>query len=247
MTLPMRKPGRLFGVGVGPGDPELLTIRATKIISAAPVVAYFAKKDARGVARTIIDRWICEATLELPLPYPLTTEVPFRHPDYAATLCAFYESAKQEIAGHLSAGRDVALICEGDPLLYGSFMHLYVRLKDCYEVEVIPGISGMSGCWSAARVPIAWGNEVLSILPGTLDAPALARHLASSDAIVIIKVGANLAKIRAAIIEAGKIETAIYIEHGTGETEKICPLHEMTGDRAPYFSLILVPGKGRPI
>jgi precorrin-2/cobalt-factor-2 C20-methyltransferase len=237
--------GRLFGVGLGPGDPDLVTIKATKIIAAVPVAAYFAKKGARGKARAILDRWVTDTCLQLPLLYPLTTETHFCDPAYAEELRAFYTTAEGAIAAHLLAGRDVALVCEGDPLFYGSFMHLYVRLKDRFSVEIVPGVTGMSGCWSAAKAPMAWGDDVLSVLPGTLGRAALVRHLGAADAVVIIKIGANLAKIRAAIAEAGRLTTAIYVEHGTSETETIVPLAVKTGDHAPYFSSILIPGQGR--
>lgn len=245
MTAPLPREGRLYGVGVGPGDPELLTVRATKILASTRVVAYFAKKETRGIARAIVARWLPEHAHELPLFYPLTTEVPFCDPVYEAELRTFYDDATGTIAEHLCKGHDVALICEGDPLLYGSFMHLYVRLKGRFDIEIVPGISGMSGCWSAAKVPIAWGTEVLSVVPGTLGSAALARHIAEADAVVIIKVGSNLGKIRAAIAAAGRMETAIYVEHGTGEAEKILPLEDMAGEDAPYFSIVLVPGRGR--
>jgi precorrin-2/cobalt-factor-2 C20-methyltransferase len=237
--------GRLFGVGLGPGDPDLVTIKATKIIAAVPVAAYFAKKGSRGKARAILDRWVTDTCLQLPLLYPLTTESHFCDPAYVEELRAFYTTAEDAIATQLLAGRDVALVCEGDPLFYGSFMHLYVRLKDRFSVEIVPGVSGMSGCWSAAKAPIAWGDDVLSVLPGTLGRAALVRHLGAADAVVIIKIGANLAKIRAAIAEAGRLSTAIYVEHGTSETETIIPLAAKTGDHAPYFSSILIPGQGR--
>ncbi|MGH6867309.1 MAG: precorrin-2 C(20)-methyltransferase [Methylocella sp.] len=237
--------GRLFGVGLGPGDPDLVTIKATKIIAAVPVAAYFAKKSARGQARAILDRWVTDTCLQLPLLYPLTTETHFCEPAYTQELRAFYTEAEGAIATHLLAGRDVALVCEGDPLFYGSFMHLYVRLKDRFSVEIVPGVTGMSGCWSAAKAPMAWGDDVLSVLPGTLGRAALVRHLCAADAVVIIKIGANLAKIRAAIAEAGRLPSAIYVEHGTSETETIVPLAVKTGDHAPYFSSILIPGQGR--
>ncbi len=237
--------GRLFGVGLGPGDPELVTIKAAKIIAAAPVVAFFAKKGAPGKARAIVDRWLCGQCLELPLLYPLTTEIHFQSPDYVADLRAFYAQAAQSIAAHLWAGRDVALVCEGDPLFYGSFMHIYIRLKDRFEIEIVPGVTGMSGCWSAAKLPMAWGDDIVSVLPGTLAGARLARHLSSSDAAIIIKIGANLAKVRAAIAEAGRLEAAIYVEHGTAEAERIMPLAEKSDDQAPYFSLVLIPGEGR--
>ena len=237
--------GRLFGVGLGPGDPDLVTVKAVKIIEAAPVIAYFSKKGARGKARAILDHWISPDTCVLPLIYPLTTEVHFCDPAYVDQLRDFYTEAAETLASHLMEGRDVALVCEGDPLFYGSFIHLYIRLKDRFKVEIVPGISGMSGCWSAAGMPITCGDDVLSVLPGTLDGPALMRHLLVCDAAVIIKIGANLGKIRAAIIEAGRLEDATYIEHGTMEAERILPLVEKHNDSAPYFSMILIPGQGR--
>ncbi|QBR71274.1 precorrin-2 C(20)-methyltransferase [Beijerinckiaceae bacterium] len=237
--------GRLFGVGLGPGDPDLVTIKAAKIIGSCQVVAFFAKAGTRGKARIILDRWLSGHSLELPLFYPLTTEMHFCDPAYVEQLRAFYKAAEEAIAAHLSAGSDVALVCEGDPLFYGSFMHLYVRLKDRFSIEIIPGITGMSGCWSAAKAPMAWGDDVLSVVPGTLAHAALVRHLGTSDAVVIIKVGANLAKIRAAIVEAGRLPSAIYVEHGMSEHQKILPLSAKTDDHAPYFSSILIPGQGR--
>jgi precorrin-2/cobalt-factor-2 C20-methyltransferase len=237
--------GRLFGVGVGPGDPELLTVKATKIIAATPVVAYFAKKGTAGVARKIVDRWLGAGTIELALAYPLTTEVSFRDPAYVTCLEGFYRHSADRIAEHLGAGRDVALVCEGDPLFYGSFIHLYAELKQRFVVEIVPGITGMAGCWSAAKVPIACGDDVFSVLPGTLDAATLTRHIAASDAVVVIKLGANLAKVRAAVTAAGRIADAVYVERGTSASEKIARLTEKVGDEAPYFALIVIPGRGR--
>jgi precorrin-2/cobalt-factor-2 C20-methyltransferase len=245
MSGPASSCGRLYGVGLGPGDPDLVTIKAAKIIATVPVVAFFAKKGLRGRARAIIDRWVTGTCLQLPLHYPLTTEAHFSDPAYVEQLRSFYEKAEAAIAAHLLEGRDVALVCEGDPLFYGSFMHLYVRLKDRFTVEIVPGVTGMSGCWSAAKAPMAWGDDVLSVLPGTLDRISLIRHLSTADAVVIIKIGANLAKIRAAIAEAGRLATAIYVEHGTSEAETIVPLAVKADDHAPYFSSILIPGQGR--
>lgn len=237
--------GRLFGVGVGPGDPELVTVKAAKIIGSAAVVAFFAKKGARGNARATVEPWLGAGCIELPLHYPLTTEAHFCDPAYITPLRGFYAEATEMIAAHLSLGRDVAVICEGDPFFYGSFMHLFRRLKDHFCVEIVPGVCGMSGCWSAAKTPMAWGDDVLSVLPGTLDRAALIGHLRACDAAVIMKIGANFAKIRAAIFEAERGEGAIYVEHGTGPAEKVLPLADKTDDRAPYFSMILIPGRGR--
>jgi precorrin-2/cobalt-factor-2 C20-methyltransferase len=237
--------GCLFGVGLGPGDPDFVTVKAMKILSSVPIVASFAKKGASGRARAILDRWVSSNCRHLPLVYPVTTELHFCDPAYVAQLHDCYKDAAGSIAAHLLARQDVALVCEGDPLFYGSFIHLYFRLKDRFRIEIIPGVTGISGCWSAAKTPIAWGDDVLSVLPGTLGLAALVRHLGTSDAVVIIKIGANLAKIRTAIEEAGRLSAALYVEHGTSEAQTIIPLGDKTDGRAPYFSSILIPGQGR--
>ena len=237
--------GRLYGIGLGPGDPELLTIKAVRIIESTPIVAYFAKAGRRGNARGIVDRWLPSSCTEMPLYYPVTTEIAFDHPDYAARLAAFYAASAEAIAAHLRAGRDVALLSEGDPLFYGSFMHLFTRLKSDFAVTIVPGVTGMSGAWAAAQAPIAWGDDVLIVLPGTLPQTALAARLADCNGAVIMKIGRNLAKARAALAEAGLIERAIYVERATMEDELILPLAQKLDDSAPYFALIVVPGRGR--
>ena len=237
--------GRLTGVGLGPGDPELLTVKAVRALETSPVVAYFAKRGRRGNARTIADRWIWEGAEELPLHYPVTVEIPFDHPDYVAQLSAFYAEASDQLASHLVAGRDVALLCEGDPLFYGSFMHLYIRLRERFPCTIVPGVTGMSGCWTAACEPMTWGDDVLTVLPGTLDAESLAARLGGADAAVVMKLGRNLPKVRAALAQAGLLERAVYVERGTMAAEVVMPLTEKQDDAAPYFSMVLVPGRGR--
>jgi precorrin-2/cobalt-factor-2 C20-methyltransferase len=238
--------GTLHGVGVGPGDPELLTMRAVRLIREAGVIAYFAKNGRRGHARTIADHWIAPAAEELPLYYPMTTEVHFGDAAYRRDVGAFYDSAAEAIALLLQAGDDVALLCEGDPLFYGSFMHVFDRLKESCRVSICPGVTGMSGCWAAARAPITWGDDVLTVLPGTLEEGALIQRLSATDAAVVMKLGSNFPKVRRAIEAAGLIDRAIYIERGTMSGERILPLIETAPDEpAPYFSLICVPGRGR--
>ena len=237
--------GRLLGIGLGPGDPELLTVKAARLLRAAPVVAYFAKAGRRGTARAIADRWMPPACEEMPLVYPVTTETHFSDPAYVAQMRDFYAAATQDIAAHLQAGRDVALLCEGDPLFYGSFMHLYIRLRAQFDVLIVPGVTGMSGCWTAAGAPMTWGDDVLTVLPGTLPSADLALRLAGSDAIVVMKIGRNFAKVRAAILAAGLLERAIYVERGSMANEIVMPLQDKADSIAPYFSLILIPGHGR--
>ncbi len=237
--------GRLYGIGLGPGDPELVTLKAVRCLQAAPVVAYFHKRGQRGHARTIANGFMPALCEEMPLAYPVTTEVPVGQPAYAACLAPFYAEAAAGIAAHLEAGRDVALLCEGDPLFYGSFMHLYVRLRGRAPVTIVPGISGMSGCWSAAGLPITWGDDVLTVLPGTLSAEALQAKLTATDAAVIMKIGTNFPKVRAAVEAAGLLDEAVYVERGTMEGERVLPLREKREGVAPYFAIVLLPGRGR--
>ena len=241
----MISPGTLHGVGVGPGDPELVTVRAARLIGSAAVLAYFAKKGRRGHARTIVEPYVRPDTEELPLHYPLTTEMSFADPLYVREVGGFYAEAAETLAVHLAAGRDVVLIAEGDPLFYGSFMHLYVRLRDRFPVRITPGVTGFSGCASAAGLPMTWGDDVLAVLPGTLAEDDLAARLEGADAAVIMKLGSNFPKVRRAIVSAGLAHRAIYIERGSMDGEVVLPLSDKTDDTSPYFSLILIGGEGR--
>lgn len=233
---------RLIGVGTGPGDPELLTLKAVRALAGADVVAHFAKHGNQSNARRIVAGHLRPGIVELPLFYPVTTEVA-RHEDaYGEAISGFYEQAAETVATHLQAGRTVAVLSEGDPLFYGSYMHLHARLAHRFPTEVIPGVTAMSGCWSAVGVPIAQGDDVLSVLPGTLDEGELARRLEGAEACVVMKVGRNLPKIRRALAAAGRLEAAIYVERGTMETMKTASLAGKPDDDAPYFSIVLVPG-----
>lgn len=234
--------GRLIGVGVGPGDPDLITYKATEAIRTADVVAYFAKAGNRSHARTIAARHFPEGAEELPLLYPVTTEIPHHHPDYKSAITGFYEASAARIATELERGRTVAVLSEGDPLFYGSYMHIHVRLAHRFPADVIAGVTGMSGCWSTVGVPIAQGDDVLMVLPGTLEEGELARRLREADAAVIMKVGTNLPKIRRALAAAGRLERAHYVERGTMAGCATIPLAERAEGPAPYFAIVLVPG-----
>ena len=241
------KTGKLIGVGVGPGDPELLTVKAVKALESADVLAYFAKEGRRGNGRAIVDGLVKSGIVELPLYYPVTVEIDKEHDDYKSSITAFYDASARAVAAHLEAGRTVAVLSEGDPLFYGSYMHLHVRLAGRFRAEVIPGITAMSGCWSLAGVPIVQGDDVLSVLPGTMAEAELGRRLADTEAAVIMKVGRNLPKIRRALAKAGRLEQALYVERGTMANSALTRLAEKENDEAPYFSLVLVPGwKGKP-
>lgn len=238
---------RLIGVGTGPGDPELLTLKAVRALAEADVVAHFAKAGNVGNARTIVAAHLRPGVVELPLLYPVTTELGRHEAAYGAAIGGFFEQAAAVVEAHLVAGRSVAVLSEGDPLFYGSYMHLHVRLAPRWPVEVIPGITAMSGGWSQAGLPLAQGDDVLTVLPGTLPEGELTRRLSDSAASVIMKVGRNLPVIRRALVSAGKLSRAVYVERATMERTMMVPLADKADDRAPYFSLVLVPGwEGRP-
>lgn len=243
----MSATGRLVGVGVGPGDPELMTLKAIRALGRADVVAHFAKAGTAGNGRAIAEIHLRPGADELPLLYPITTEIPKHDPTYRATIAKFHDDAAAAVAARLEAGRTVAVICEGDPLFYGSFMHLHARLARRYPTEIIAGVTGMSGCWSAAGVPIAQGDDVLIVLPGTLTEAELTRRLAEADAAVVMKLGRNLPKVRRALDRTGRLNRAIYVERGTMADAVMMPLAAKADDDAPYFAVILVPGwEGRP-
>lgn len=234
--------GLLIGVGVGPGDPDLITLKAVKALQAADVIAYFAKKGNGSHARASACGHFRPSAEELPLGYPVTTEMHRHDEAYRTEITRFYDESAQAVAARLDAGHTVAVLSEGDPLFYGSYMHLHVRLADRYPTEVIAGVTGMSGCWSQAGAPIAQGDDVLSVLPGTLDEDELARRLAGTDAAVIMKVGRNLPKIRKALATAGRLDRALYVERGTMQGGLATPLATRGEEPAPYFAIVLVPG-----
>jgi precorrin-2/cobalt-factor-2 C20-methyltransferase len=233
---------KLIGVGVGPGDPELLTLKAMRVLGAADLIAHFAKTGCIGHSRRIITPHLRAGITELPLYYPVTTELPTDCAGYRDALRDFYDDAAAQIADHLDAGRVVAVVCEGDPLFYGSYMHLHARLAARFPTEIVAGVSGMSGCWSAAGMPMAQGNDVFTVLPATLPEGELTRRLAEADAAVVMKVGRHLPKLRRALQVSGRLPRAIYVERGTMADEKMIPLSAKSDDEAPYFAVVLVPG-----
>jgi precorrin-2/cobalt-factor-2 C20-methyltransferase len=233
---------KLIGVGVGPGDPELVTLKALRTLGEADVIAHFAKAGNASHSRAIAARHFRAGVVELPLRYPVTTELPKCSAGYRDAIRGFYDGAADAIAAHLEAGRVVAVICEGDPLFYGSYMHLHARLAPRFATEIIAGVTGMSGCWSAAGMPIAQGDDVFTVLPATLPEHELARRLADADAAVVMKVGRHLAKLRRALDRSGRLPRAIYVERGTMADAKMIPLAAKPDDEAPYFAVVLVPG-----
>jgi precorrin-2/cobalt-factor-2 C20-methyltransferase len=233
----------LFTLGMGPGDPELLTLKAARILGAVPVLAYFAKAGQRGHARTIADGRIGPSAEELRFDYPMTVEVSHKDGRYIDAMAECYAAAAEAIAARLERGQDVALLCEGDPFFYGSSMYLFDRLRDRFPMEIVPGVLGMSGCWAEAQLPMTHRDDVLAVVPGTMTEAALHRSLLGVDAAVIMKLGRNLAKVRSVLTALGRAERAVYVERGTMAGSRVLPLAEIADGAAPYFSMILVPGR----
>jgi precorrin-2 C20-methyltransferase/precorrin-3B C17-methyltransferase len=236
----MTSEGRLFGVGVGPGDPELLTIKARRVIEAADVVAYPGAEHGRSVARRIAAPYLREDQIELPLRYPVTTGETDHPGGYEGAIADFYDECAASIRIHLDAGRDVAVLCEGDPFLYGSYMYLHDRLSGRYVSEVIPGVTSFSAAAAAAGTPLVRRDDILTILPGTLGTDLLAARLRASEAAVVMKLGRTFPSVREAAARGGVLDRGIYVERASSDAQRVAPLADVDGP-VPYMSLVLIP------
>lgn len=236
--------GRVICAGLGPGDPELMSVRADRLVRSARHVAYFRKKGRPGQARKIVDKLLAPDVTEYAMEYPVTTELPFDSPAYIEQLARFYDDWAKRLV-QLAQHQDIVVLCEGDPFFYGSFMHLYIRLQGRVEVEVVPGIPGMVGCWWSTGQPMTWGDDVLTVLMGTLPEDDLVRHMQSADAIAIMKTGRNLPRVRRALARAGRLEQAWLVQHGTMPQQQISRLVNTPDSVCPYFAIVLVHGQGR--
>ena len=236
--------GRVICTGLGPGDPDLMSVRAHRAVTEALHVAYFRKAGRAGQARRIVNGLLREDAVEHAMEYPVTTELPFDGTEYNDALARFYDDWAAQLMT-LSRSFDIIVLCEGDPFFYGSFMHLYSRLHGVVEMEIIPGITGMSGCWTATGQPITWGDDVLTVLMGTLPEADLTRLMTQADALVVMKTGRNLPKIRSALQAAGRLDGAWLVEAGTMPNQRIQRLVEADTSQCPYFAIVLVHGKGR--
>lgn len=229
--------GKLYGVGLGPGDPDLMTLRAHRLIAGATVVAYPALAGGDSFARAIAADVIPAGAREIVMDVPMTVD---RAPAQAA-----YDKGATEIAAALEAGEDVICLCEGDPFFYGSFMYLFARLSERFEVEVVPGVTSITTCAARAGVPLAARNERLTVLPGPLPEAELRSRIEGAESVAIMKVGRHLAKIRGVIEALGLTEKAMYIERASLPEEVVCPLKDAP-EKAPYFSMILLVKGGDP-
>ena len=228
--------GTLYGLGVGPGDPELITLKALRILERVGVLVYPAPEEGESLVRTIVAGHLDGHHEEICIRMPM---VAARFPAQDV-----YDGAAAELGRHLDAGRDVAMLCEGDPFFYGSFMYLFGRMAERHAVEVVPGVSSLMACAATLGAPLAARDDALCVLPATLSDEALERRIRDVDAVAIIKVGRHLPRVRAVIEAMGLATNARYVEHATMTSEKILPLTEVDGDAAPYFSMILLHARG---
>jgi len=223
--------GTLYGVGLGPGDPELMTLKAHRLISGAEVVAYPAPEGGASFARSIAEGAIGADAVEIEISVPMDVA---RFPAQEA-----YDRGAAEISAHLQAGRDVVTLCEGDPFFYGSFMYLFARLAGDFEVEIVPGVTSVTACAAALALPLSARNEVLTIVPGTLGEADLAERIGRAEAVAIMKVGRHLTKIRRVLDGLGLTGRARYVERATLPNQVVSRLDDAP-ETAPYFSMILV-------
>ena len=237
--------GTLYGVGLGPGDPELVTVKAARLIAEADVVAYHSARHGRSIARRIAEPYLRPGQIEEHLVYPVTTGTTDHPGGYAGAMEDFYAEAAERIAVHLQAGKDVALLAEGDPLFYSSYMHMHTRLVTRFDAVIVPGVTSVSAASAAVGTPLVTGDEVLSVLPGTLPVAELAQRLADADAAVVMKLGRTYPQVREALSLAGRLDDAVYVEQASTEKQRVLPAAEVSDSEVPYFSLAVVPGGHR--
>ncbi|WPO70786.1 precorrin-2 C(20)-methyltransferase [Streptomyces sp. KN37] len=239
--------GKLYGVGLGPGDPSLMTVRAVEVIAAADVIAYHSARHGRSIARRIAEKHLRTDHIEEPLVYPVTTESTDHPGGYRGALDDFYEQAAARLAAHLDAGRTVAVLAEGDPLFYGSYQHMHKRLAHRYDTEVIPGVTSVSAAAARLGEPLVEAEEVLTILPGTLPEEELTARLAATDSAVVMKLGRTFGKVRGALERSGRLDEARYVERATMEGERTGRLADVDPESVPYFSVAVLPSRVAPL
>lgn len=236
--------GKVICAGLGPGDPELMSVKSDRIIREAKHLAYFRKKGRAGQARAIVKDMLRDDVIEYPMEYPVTTELHFSSDEYKQLLIDFYAEWADKL-DVLARDREVVVLCEGDPFFYGSFMHLHTRLQGRAEVDVLPAIPGMVGCWNALDMPFTWGDDVMTVLMGTLPEDDLIAHMSRADALVIMKTGRNLPTVRRALVATGRLDDAWLVEKGTMPGQRVAKLVDVDDADCPYFAIVLVHGQGR--
>ncbi|MDJ0404941.1 precorrin-3B C(17)-methyltransferase [Rhodococcus erythropolis] len=233
--------GKLWGVGIGPGDPELVTVKAARVIGEADVVAFHSARHGKSISRGVAAPYMREGQIEEHLIYPVTTETVDHPGGYQGAMDEFYEAAAERLAVHLAAGRTVALLAAGDPLFYSSYMHMHKRLADRFDAEVIPGVTSVSAASAALGKPLVEGEEILTILPGTLPQAELTRRLKETDAAAILKLGRTFPPVLQSLEDSGRLDEAHYVERASTTRQRVESAAEVDPDGVPYFSIAIVP------
>lgn len=229
--------GTLYGIGVGPGDPELITLKAHRLLTTVPILAYPAPENGDSLARSIVAKHLPGNQQEIPIRMPLQVN---RFPAQEV-----YDQAAIDIGEYLTAGQDVAVLCEGDPFFYGSFLYLFARMAEKYPVEVVPGVSSLMACAASLGAPLATRNDILTVLPAPLDEAELKARLTQSDAVAILKVGRHFEKVRRVLRDLKLTDKSRYIEHATMANQRVLPLDDVDAAKVPYFSMVLVHSRGQ--
>ena len=234
--------GKVYGVGLGPGNPELISLKAHELISNARYIGYFSKKNNHSRALNIAKNFLKKNTNLIKMEFPVTTEIPFKDSKYKSLLASFYEQCCNKIISILKKENDFIMLCEGDPFFYGSFIHLYFRLRNKVEVKIIPGITGMSSAWTSSAFPITWRDETLTVIMGTKDEEQINNSIKYSDAIIFMKIGKNFQKINKVLKKNDLYKKAVLVEYASMENERVRKLSEVNEEILPYFSIIIVHG-----
>ncbi len=237
--------GRLYAVGVGPGDPDLLTVKAARLIASADVVAYHSGPHGSSIARSIVADLIPVGAQEELLAYPVTTGETDHPGGYAGVMADFYDASTERLAAHLDAGRSVVVLAEGDPLFYSSYGYLHDRLAGRYRCDVVPGVTSLSATSAAVSAALGRHEDVLTVLPGTLPVPELTARLAGTDAVMIMKLGRTFPGVVEALRQADRLAEAVYVERASTAAERVLAVADVDPRTVPYFSMIMVPGRDR--
>jgi precorrin-2/cobalt-factor-2 C20-methyltransferase len=223
--------GQLYGIGVGPGDPELLTLKALRLLRAAPVISYPAPETGASFARGIVAQWLDAGKREIAIRFPMRPGPP---------PAAIYDEAAARLATVLDEGDDIAFLCQGDPLFYGSFAGIYLRLAPRYPVTIVPGVSSLTACAATAGLPLVQRDATLSVIPATLAEDELTRRLTESEMAAVIKIGRHFAKLRRVLDELGLLDHAVYVERASLPNQRIAPLATIDPATVPYFAMALI-------
>jgi len=228
--------GVLYGLGLGPGDPELVTLKALRLLRGVPVIAYPAPETGDSFARSIVAEFLSPAQRQVRIAFPMRPGPPPH---------AIYDAAAATLATELDSGRDVAFLCQGDPFFYGTFAAIFTRLAPRYRVEVVPGVSSLTACAAAAGTPLAQRDETVMVIPATLAEDELIRRLADAETAAVIKLGRHAGKLRRVLAGLGRLDDTIYIERATQTRQRVATFADVEPDGVPYFAIALVRGGKR--